>query len=342
MKIENYGDLLETVRGFCPARIILSAQELGIYDALEKGRDAKETELQQVSNGAKGCGADEVAQRLSLNPRACSLLLNALVAIGLVVKRDGRYENSPLARERLVSSNPHYGGRGIMHMAQLWDSWSHLSNILRYGDEGRLERSRSEEQYHHFVGAMYDYGYQRAKELAESLDLQDLSFFLDLGGGPASYSIALCEKNPHLRARLFDKAPAIDIAREKVKAHDLEARIQLCVGDFDYDSIGSQWELIFASHIIHSRSEEENRRLLREIHQALIPGGRLLLQDFYTNADFTEPPNAALFAINMLVNTQDGRTYSFDELANWLEDCGFASHRILPSPPGADLIEAIK
>lgn len=322
----TYEELLERLRAVWPARTIMTAMELSLFDAL--GED-----------GASAAGA---AATMGTDPRATGLLLCALAGLGLVEKEGEHYRCAPLAADRLRRGSPTYGGRGLLHQTHLWESWSHLTDVVRTGAPARVERQRSADEYHDFVGAMYDFGWDRAVAVAGLVDLDGVDRMLDLGGGPGSYAIAFCQRKPALRAVVFDRPLALDVALELTTRHGVADRIELRPGDFTTDPVGADFDLVFASHIIHSYPPEANAALMREIHEALRPGGRLLLQDFFLEDDRVSPASSAVFAINMLVNTDGGRTYTWTEATDWLERAGFATVRRLDTPPGAGILEAVR
>ena len=319
----TYEKLLETVRAAWPARIVLTAVELGVADALD----------------GKALTAGEASVALKTDPRATELLLDALVALGLTTKTGGRYANSPETQTSLAASSPTCGAAGLRHHAHLWHSWSALTDVVRTGHPARGEAERPVGEYHDFVRAMYDFAWERAQLLAKALDLAPAKRMLDLGGGPASYAIAFCRRNPGLRAVVFDKPPALDVARDIVARHNAGAQVTLQPGDFLTDDIGSGYDLVLASQILHSFDDPQCRALLRKAARALAPGGRLVVQEFLLDEGRTSPPNAALFAINMLVNTERGRTYTEAEVRGWLAAAGLPRIERLQFPgPGGVIV----
>ncbi len=316
----TYEELLEKVRAAWESRIILSAVELGVADALS---DAELT-------------ASEVADRLGTNVRATDLLLNAMVALGLAEKHDERFANSTLASEHLVKGSRNYRGAGLRHHANIWKSWSGLTEVVRSGKPSASELARPDDEYHDFVRAMYDFSWERTHLLAEAVDLSGVESMLDLGGGPGSYAIAFCARNPKMRAIVFDKQPALEVANEIVKKHGAEQRVSLKAGDFFTDDLGAGYDLVLISQIIHSYGEKENRLILEKAWGSLVDNGLLILQDFLLAEERTSPTNAAVFAINMLVNTEGGRTYTWREVESWLKETGFidVEKKEIPGPAG--------
>lgn len=319
----TYDELVEKVRSAWQSRIILTAVELGVPDALALG----------------AARASEVARRLGTDARGTELLLYACVPLGLVAKTGERFSNSPLAEEYLVRDAPTYRGSGLRHHANLWKSWSGLTDVVRAGRPEAAESERPRDEYHDYVRAMYDFGWERAQALAQAIDLSGVSRMLDLGGGPGSFAVAFCARNPEMEAVVLDKPPALEVAAEIVERHGQGERVKTKAGDFLTDDIGHGYDLVLVSQIIHSFGEKQNRLILGKASDALTPGGMLVLMDFFLEDDRASPPMPAIFAINMLVNTAGGRTYTWSEVEAWLGEIGFGDIRrqAIPGPAGVIL-----
>jgi predicted O-methyltransferase YrrM len=322
----KYDNILETVRTTWVSRIILSAIELEIPDHLEKAP----------------LSAEQVAQGLDLNLRATELLLNALCGIGLLNKENGLYKNTDETSDRFVTTSKNYGGNALRHYNQLWKTWSDLTTCVKSGRPSPVSGYTNESEYEAFVSAMDDYAFQRANQLATQLKINEDKPFLDLGGGPGTYSIAFCKSYSRLRSWIFDRPVAIKIAKANTRKYGLESQVDFIEGDFLKDPVTGTYGTVWASHIIHAYGEQNNIELLEKIYLAVEPGGQFYLQDFFLDSTMASPAPSAVFAINMLVNTAEGRTYSFDEVTGWLKSVGFTDIAIEDTPPGADIISCVK
>ncbi|MFH0794461.1 MAG: methyltransferase, partial [bacterium] len=163
--------------------------------------------------------------------------------------------------------------------------------------------------------------------VAAKMPLRRFKHLLDLGGGPGVYAISLCEANPNLRATVFDLPDPLKIAREEIAAAGLRNRMKVKAGDFLKDSLGSGYDVVLISSIVHALGEKEILFLLKKVRRAIEPNGLVVVKDFFLNPDFCTPAPAAHFAINMLVNTERGRCYSFGEMTRYLKETGFAKIR---------------
>jgi len=155
---------------------------------------------------------------------------------------------------------------------------------------------------------------------------------LDLGGGSGAYSIALARTVPGLTAEILDTADVVPLTQEYIRKAGLADRITTRVGDMLSSPLGEGYDLVLVLAICHMFSPDENRALFERAFNALAPKGQIVVQDFILEPDKTAPRAAALFALNMLVGTAAGSTYSEPEYANWLRDAGFTEVRRVRFP----------
>lgn len=298
--------ILEIARGYWPARVILTAAELDIFDHL----------------GDEPRTSDEVAAAAGTDPRATELLLNALTALGLLTKAQGQFANTRAANEYLFGSSPRSLWGPLHHNLYLWKRWSTLTEVMRTGEP--VWRERPPEATESFIMAMHRFAQDRATTVLDHLELQGVYRVLDLGGGPGTYACEFARRSPTVRVTLMDLPDVIPIAQRVIAGDGLSDRIETRVGDYLADDYGEGYNLAFLSAIIHSNSPEEIGMLFRKTHAALAPGGRIVVQDFLMEDDKTTPLSGAIFAINMLVGTPGGATYSESEVRQWLAEAGFS------------------
>ncbi len=315
-------------RAFWEARILMTAAELDIFS--------------HVLNHPKT--ANEVAAELSADLRGAEHLLDALAAMDLLIKQNGAYRVKPGLEKFLSGSAPETVLPLILHMAHLWENWGKLTDIVLKGKEaGREEmRERDEKSLQAFIGAMHTIGRGMAEEVISRLDLGNHEKMIDVGGGSGVYTIAALRRAPHLRATIFDRRPVIEIAEQKVVHENLPDRVELVKGDFYKDPLPGGHDLALLSAIIHQNSREQNVALYRKVNEALVPGGTIVIRDHVMNEDHTQPPDGAFFAINMLVNTPGGSTYSFSEIKEDLESAGFTGAQLVHHAQMDSLVTARK
>ncbi len=322
-------DLLDLGWEFCRPRIFFSAVELGLFDVL----------VDSPKN------AVEVSRELNTDPRATRILLDALAATQFLDKSDDKY----IARKDLIKylAADHPGNARAMfeHMVHLWDQWSKLTRIVR-GEE-KIESlsvvSHGKDRLESFIKAMDVVARGRADSIVEKVNPSMTRKLLDVGGASGTYTLAFLKANPNIRATLFDLPDVIEIAKKRLRKTGYLDRITLVAGDFYKDPLPGGHDLVFLSAIIHQNSNEQNAELFKKAYDALVSGGRIVIRDFIMDETRTNPPGGALFAVNMLVNTPGGDTYSFEDVRKGLEKAGFTDVTMIQHKEDMDsLVEGKK
>lgn len=325
--MERYETLTAEAFHFMKSRVILTAAELDLFTGLDR----------QPST------AGELARSLTLDQRALTRTLDYLVALGLLSKEEDRYRPTD-AGAYLSSRHEETILPMILHLVRLWQSWSRLTDTVREGSPVKRKQEEMDEQSRAaFIGAMHVIGRDLSTEIADSYDLAPYKTLLDVGGASGTYAAAFLKKNPGMKATIFDLAPVIPLARERMAAEGFRERVSFETGDYLQDDLPKGFDLALLSAIIHQNSQEENVRLYRNVYSALIPGGVLLIRDHIMDETRTTPASGALFALNMLVNTPEGDTYTFHEVKTTLEKAGFGQVKTVRSGDRMDcLVEARK
>jgi (2Fe-2S) ferredoxin/precorrin-6B methylase 2/DNA-binding CsgD family transcriptional regulator len=320
-------DLNTTLRGWMESRALLTALELDVFTAV-----------------GSGATAAEVAQKISTHPRSTEMLLNALAAMGMLTKQQGIYRTTPVTARYFAEDSKDDARHGLLHTANIWHRWSNLTECVRAGTAvGHQEMAdRGDDWTKPFIAAMHRNAAERAPLVVQAVGPAPHDRLLDVGGGSAAYSIAFAKACESLRATVLDVPPVLPIAQGHIHAAGLDDRVDTRAGDLRRDPLGKGYTLILVSAICHMLSPEENQDLLRRCYEALEPRGRVAIQDFILEADKTAPKQAALFALNMLVGTPAGSTYSYDEYSAWLRGAGFQDVREIRLPGPSSLMVGTK
>ena len=292
---------------FQQSRILLTAVELDLFTMLDK---------QMLT-------AFEVAQKIKTNERATERLMNALVALGFLRKVRGKFYNCENASNYLVKGKPEFMG-GLFHSLGLWNTWSTLTEALKAGTS-IAERKPSPSGINWseaFIGAMHYRGIKEAKLIAMMIDLSSTSRMLDVGGGSGAFAMEFIKKNPKINVVIFDLPNIIPITKKYIDAENMSDNIDLRSGNYLSDDFGSGYDLIFLSAIVHINSFDENKMLIKKCYDALNANGQIVIKDWVMNEDRTEPTGGAYFALNMLVGTERGDTYTESEMKDWLTSAG--------------------
>ena len=189
-----------------------------------------------------------------------------------------------------------------------------------------------------FIAAMHQNAALRAPLVVQAVGTTGVKRLLDVGGGSGAYSIAFARSSPELSAEVFDLGTVVPIADRHIADAGLGDRVRTRVGDLTRDALGTGYDLVLLSAICHMLGPDGNRDLLGRARAALVPGGRVVIQDHVMEEDKTAPRAGALFAINMLVGTPSGGTYSEAEYRAFLENAGFSEVRRIRLPGPNDLM----
>lgn len=326
--MEKQGMSIDFFQDFMKIRTVLTAAELDIF-----------TQLHNSASSAK-----TLSDKNDLDLRATTRLLDSLVTMALLEKQEDSYSVTEEGA-RLSSEHPETELPMILHLNGLWDTWSNLTETIRRGENQKRDDAihRDKDRQKAFIGAMHVIGRVLAAEIADAWDLDPYSKLLDIGGGSGTYTIAFLKKNPNMTAILFDLEDVLPLAEERLRQEGYLDRVTLQSGDLNADQFPEGFDLALLSAIIHMNSPEQNFNLYKRIHQALKPGGVLLIRDHIMDESRTHPPAGAFFALNMLTNTQGGDTYTFSEVDRALADCGFVDIRLSRKGEKMDcLVEARK
>ncbi len=316
--------------GFVPPLVLEAAIHHRVFDVLDEGpKTVKET--------AAATGASE---------RGLHSIMNVLVGLAFLARADGdRYALTPESAAFLVSTKPGFQGGILRHGSrQLIPKWLELTEIVGTGKPERVvnEQATGSEFFQQFVTDIFPMSYPSAKVLAGHLGLGSGAKVLDLAAGSGVWSIALAESADGVTVTAVDWADVLPATRATVARFGLSDRYTYVGGDLLEADFGHGHNVAVLGHILHSEGEARSRRLLKKTFDALAPGGTIAIGEFLVNKDRTGPVGSLFFATNMLVNTDEGDTYSFEEIGEWLREAGFVDARLLEVPGPSPLVLATK
>jgi O-methyltransferase domain/Dimerisation domain len=317
----DFTELMRLAGGHLEARLIQAAVELAIFDGLENSAGT----------------AEAVANRLKLEPKATELLLNALASLELLHKRADYFSLTEATAKYLLKSSPQYVGAMIRFESALWSCWEKLPEAIRSGQPvpppNMYQDQAAETEI--FINAMDSLVKARgdATVTANAIDWSGIAELLDVGSGPATYPIALCQRFQKLRATIFDLPGTLAISERYVREAGMAERIRLIAGDYRKAPIPGSYDVIFLSNIIHGESFESNRSLILKLVSNLKPGGQIVVKDHILDDSRTTPPVGAIFSLLMLLTTESGRCYSFSEIKSWMEQAGLSRVQQINLPP---------
>jgi ubiquinone/menaquinone biosynthesis C-methylase UbiE len=319
--------------GFAPPLILEAAIRHRVFDVL----DAGPMSLHEIHVAT---GASE---------RGLSPILNFLAGLDFLRKEaDGTFSLAPESAAFLVSTKPGFQGGLIRHTSsQLVPNWLQLNRVVETGKPAVAVNQEGPGGgfFQELVTDIFPMSYHVAQELAAHLDLQSAGAavnVLDLAAGSGVWGIALAQSSTHVHVTAVDWPAVIPVTRATVEKFGLTDRFTFKDGDLHEADFGSGYNVATLGHILHSEGEARSKELLKKTFDALASGGTIAIAEFLVNADRTGPMNGLIFAINMLVNTDCGDTFSFEEISAWLGEAGFVDARTIPTHGPSPLILATK
>ena len=233
-------------------------------------------------------------------------------------------------------------GHIIMHHHHLVEGWSRLDEAVTTGTSVRKRSSHEADNIEResFLMGMFNVASLSAPRIAAQIDLSGSSHLLDLAGGPGTYAIHFCIQNPALKATIFDLPTTRPFAEQTVNKFGLTERILFKGGDITTDELGTGYDVVWISQLLHSESPDSSSAIIKKAVTALKPGGLLLIQEFILDDNKVAPLHPALFSLNMLIGTPSGQAYSQKEITGMMLDADLNNIRRLAIdlPIGAGII----
>jgi SAM-dependent methyltransferase len=219
--------------------------------------------------------ARELAGVLDADPRGLAMLLSALAALDLLEKTGAAFAATPFAAEYLARSSPKYVGHIIRHHHHLMAGWAHLDEAVKKGGpiRERVSHDDDEAARESFLMGMFNLAMLIAPKIVSQIDLAGRRRLLDLGGGPGTYAIHFCQKNPRLTASVYDLPSTRRFAEQTIARFGLADRIAFQAGDFLAENIAGRFDIAWLSHILHGEGPEGCAVILAKAVAALEPGG---------------------------------------------------------------------
>jgi SAM-dependent methyltransferase len=273
----------------------------------------------------------EIAEGLGGDLRGVTMLLNALSALGLLTKKENAYANTDASKTFLKKDSPQYLGYMLMHHHHLVESWSKLDQGVLTGKPTRSRSGFDEAVVREsFLMGMFNMAMNLAPRIVPEIDLSGRKHLLDLGGGPGTYAIHFCLKNPGLRATVYDLPTTRSFAEQTITRFGLSDRIEFQEGDYLEGTIQGTFDVVWLSHILHGEGPEDCQRMIRKAVSRLTPGGIILVHEFILNDGMDGPIFPAIFSLNMLLGTENGQSYSDRQIREMLAQAGVRDIRRIP------------
>ncbi len=285
--------IMEQVLAYADAQAILAANEIGLLEELAR----------------EPATLPALARRLRCSRRGLRALLDALAGIGVLRQRAGCFRLAPGGQALFDRQDPLCLVPVLQHQQRLYLRWARLAESVRHG-RPLAPRRRPPGERRQFLEAMVGAAQPSVEEFFGLIDLSGHRRFLDLGGGLGAYAAEAARRYPHLECTLFDLPEAVRPASDFLRAGGVAQRVALRAGDARRDPLGGPYDAILISNVLHMFSIADSIRILRRARRALGPRGKIYLKDFYLRPDRCGPRRSGLFALNMLIHTEQGGVFT--------------------------------
>jgi hypothetical protein len=328
--------IMQLGMGFWGSKTLLSAVELGLFSEL-------------ASAGALDAAA--LRDRLGLHPRSARDFFDALLALGMLEREDGRYRNTPATELFLDRAKPRYMG-GILEMAnaRLYGFWNSLTEGLRTGtpqNEAKTGGDPFEVLYadpaklRGFVKAMSAASAGAAHALAASFPWERYQTVIDVGCAEGAVPVQIAREHAHITGGGLDLPAVGPFFDEHVAAAGLSDRLRFCPGDFFTDPLPGA-DVLILGHILHDWDTNEKRTLLEKAHAALPDGGALIVHEAIIDDQRRVNAFGLLMSLNMLIETPGGFDYTGADCQGWMHDVGFRDTYVQHLAGPDSMVVAIK
>ena len=302
-------EVLDLSRSFQPACVLTAAAALDVFSPLY----------------AEPMKAEALAGKLGTDPRATAILLDALVALKFLSKQGEEYSVPESAAGLMCEQSAENILPMVRHLANCLRRWAELPKVTQTGKCAEIAPSirGADADIEDFIGGMNTISRPIAAGVIDKIKPFKFRHILDIGGGPGTWTIAFLHAVPDAWATLFDLPAVIPIAKQQFAEAGLSDRVTFVGGDYYTDALPEGADLAWLGAICHQNSRRQNRDLFTRVHTALSDEGAIVIRDVIMDPSRTSPAVGALFAVNMLVSTEAGGTYTFDEYREDLCAAGF-------------------
>ncbi len=321
--------IFQTFFAFASTRVLVSAVDLEVFTHIANGYDT----------------AGNIAKAASSSERGMEILLNSLASLNFLTKSNGSYGLTPLSEKFLVKGKPSYFGDFIQHVDGLWEPWRNLTEVVRTGRPwNNLDKEQGSEFFEKMVLQLVPMSYPCAKAAAETLGVgstwKDLNV-LDIAAGSGAWGVAFAESDTGTKVTAHDWPKVLEVTKKFVGRFDFDGRFSYLPGDIrDVDFGQDSYDLVILGHICHTEGAKNTRNLFKRAYRSLKKGGKLLIAEMIPDDERAREVFPLLFAVNMLINSTDGNTFTMAEYWKWLNEAGFQDMTIINAPGPSPLIVA--
>jgi O-methyltransferase involved in polyketide biosynthesis len=302
--------VLGIAEGFFQSSVLFALLKLNVFEHI----------------GIREVHVQDLASHMNVPPDRLARVLNMGVVLKLLESADGLHYRlgGPSRTVLLKSAGEDYLGDWVRNLANFQETLSALDEAVAGRQPTRPESGAADpEQTREFTLAMHNFASLRGRELAHYLNTAGCRTLLDLGSGPGTYAFRLGLANPELHLYLLDAPAVLEVAREVQSRYSLPNEVDYMPGDAVADQIPGQYDLVLISNVLHMLGPDASRHLIRRLHDAVNPGGSLVVQAQFLREDRLGDRWPVLLDLLMLSLTPAGQNHSVKETTAWMQEAGF-------------------
>ena len=324
--------IIEHLWGARAAQVLVAGVELEIFTHIHNGKQT----------------AKEIARAAGSSLRATERLLDALVGLNYLNKKNGGYNLEPVAEQFLVSGKESYMGAFVYETKLTWAGWGQLTDVIKTGlpISAVDTETGGREFFPTLVEAIFPMSYGAARAAVPQIPEKTrkrIKTILDVAAGSAAWSLPFAQTIPDARVTVLDYEEVTPIARRFAERFGVADRYDYIEGNLREIDFGrNRYDLVILGHIIHSEGEKWGKKLIKKAHRALTDNGLLLIAEMIPNDTRTGPPMPLLFGLNMIAHTEAGDVFTMKQYREWLKDAGFKKITTIDVPSPSPLILATK
>ena len=313
--------IMQLGTAFEGSKTLLSAVELGVFTELAK----------------QPLDVEALRERLGLHPRSVRDFFDALVALGMLDRKNGFYSNTPETDLFLDKAKPSYIGGCLEAInARLYRFWGSLTEALKTGQPQNETKEggdffgtlyADQDKLRSFLQAMTGLSMGASKAIAQKFPWAEHKSFVDIGSAQGGLAVQVALAHPHLAGGGFDLPVTGQIFQEYVNSFGLSDRLRFIPGDFFKDSLPTA-DVLIMGHILHDWNLEEKKQLITKAYEALPEGGAFLIFEALIDDDRRENVFGLLMSLNMLIELTGGFDYTGADCSGWLREAGFRETRV--------------
>lgn len=326
--------IMQLSHAFMGAKTLLSAVELGVFTVLAE----------------QPLDIEALSTRIGIDDRGARDFLDALVALGMLERQDGRYANASETDLYLDKQKPSYVGSMLESLNDRhFGVWGSLTAALRTGKPQSGSRATGNfpalyadrTALEIFVRSMTVRTLPAAKALATKFPWQNYNTLIDIGTAEGCLPVEIALAHPHLAGGGFDLPQVSPLFDANVRRHALANRLRFYPGDFFNDPVPAA-DVLVLGRVLHSWDRATQQMLLQKTYEALPSGGALVVHERLIDDERRFNVDSLLASLNMLLMSAGGSNFTGADCIGWMQEAGFRNINIESLTAEQSMVMGIK